>query len=91
MDVREMTRDEHRAKCGEAIASVVYGKKWNELDDATQREVWLNLGLKILDSLNGIVTVLTFETLEIMAETISYEDLMSVAAAGDLTNEPEKK
>ena len=98
-----MTLAEHRAKCIEAIAACIYGKKWNEL---VEKDHWLNYAAEILDSLpTAGVRVNPIEATEEMIEASYAKERQIVgalayglnhslifetmSAVGDLTKPPE--
>ena len=80
-----MTRNEHRAKCIEAINAAIadYGK-WPR-----PRQF---LAPRILDSLHGIARVISVDPSEEITRNHQLIDLWhAMSAAGDLTNPPQEK
>jgi hypothetical protein len=88
-----MTRDEHRAKCIEAMRSAVfhYRHSRRQFDWLLSEEA-----IVAFDSLHGIAAVCPLEVTEEMIEayhSAGYgprKEWAAMSAAGDLTNAPEK-
>lgn len=79
-----MTRDEHRAKCIEALNYMLRLHGAHSLISPF-------LAIELLDSLHGIVWVIPIETTEGMLQDSHIRGWRAMAAAGDLTNPPEEK
>jgi len=101
-----MTRDEHRAKCIEALARTYYYEQVQDDDEqfeeATTQEIQacIEVGENLLDCLHGITRVAPVEATMEMTRSwfgnqnnTDYAEAVwrTMAAAGDLTNPPGKK
>jgi hypothetical protein len=89
--VAEMTRDEHRAKCIEAILHALF--------HSTELRTMEETATAALDALHGIARVVSIEATEEMlavrtaweAESDARDTWRNMSPAGDITKPPEEK
>jgi hypothetical protein len=97
-----MTRDDHRAQCIEAMAAGMYGKGWDgpaeKMPGEKMKDVWRNYARRAFDSLRTagarVNPVKATEEMLTAARNYFSDPLTAyetIAAAGDLTNQPEQK
>lgn len=94
-----MTLDEHRNACIEGMAAAIAQTPWENIS-GWSRNAFLRKATRAFDSLNGIAFVDPIEATEEMVRAaygpqtnIAYARTVfhAMAAAGNLTNPPEKK
>ena len=87
-----MTRDEHRAKCIEAMREA-YGKAWSQ--SKTKKFSWQSGLTAAFDALHGVAFIDPIEATEDMvlaglSKFTVRQRWRAMSARGDLTNPPEE-
>jgi hypothetical protein len=93
-----MTRDEHRAKCIEAMVDAAQKIRAPWVLTLILRQVWVKVMAAAFDALYGIARVVPVEATPKMIEEYELSDYENIgevwsalSALGDLTNPPEGK